>query len=267
MRNKKLLCSLLCLALLTGCASSVAGETDLPEASFTTTDFVTEPTTLPVTEPATQPSAEAETQPAQVTQPGYYVAESYKDEEIFLDEEYLLEARMYLLLGEDGTGHMSFLGDELQLSWNTSCLIIDGEETPYSLEDGTLIIQGGYTRFAFRYVGEQLPEAYCIPIPVGFFAVASVGRDGNVAFYPSVDPENGYIRIRKDRTGELFFEGQLREFTLDEEFLYLDGEPVMYQYMPVSSFSEDDEDMLAVVFYGDTVTSIIFRPAEDPENT
>ena len=84
---------------------------------------------------------------------------------------------------------------------------------------------------------------------------------------PRVDPENGYIRIRKDRTGELFFEGQLREFTLDEEFLYLDGEPVMYQYMPVSSFSEDDEDMLAVVFYGDTVTSIIFRPAEDPEKT
>lgn len=270
MNIKKLVCILLCLMLLAGCASSVVGETDLPEASFTTTAPVTESTTLPVTEPATQPatqpSTEPETQPVQLTQPGYYVADSYMEEGTFLDEAYLLELRMYLFLQEDGTGQMSVLGQGMDITWNETSLIMDGSEADYTLGDGTLIIQEGLNCVVFRYVGQELPEEYLPVLPVGFFAVASVGRDGNVAFYPTVDPANGYIRIREDHTGELFFDDQLREFTMDEVAVYLDGESAMYQYIP-TSVSGDTEDLLMVIFYGDTVTSIAFRPASDPENT
>lgn len=41
----------------------------------------------------------------------------------------------------------------------------------------------------------------------------------------------------------------------------------MHQYIPASDSMEDDEDLLMVVLNTDTVTSIAFRPAEDPENT
>ena len=280
MKMKHLLWLLPVLVLLTGCAMSAAEDTTLPEANFTT-----QPTTAPVTEPTTQPTTVPPTVPPTVPETEevappelpedvqltarysfVYDLDSNTAEGTFLDEEYLLELRMYLFLQEDGTGQMSVLGQGMDITWNETSLIMDGSEADYTLGDGTLIIQEGLNCVVFRYVGQELPEEYLPVFPVGFFAVASVGRDGNVAFYPTVDPANGYIRIREDHTGDLFFDDQLREFTMDEVALYLDGESAMYQYIP-TSVSGDTEDLLMVIFYGDTVTSIAFRPASDPENT
>ena len=260
MNIKKLLCIAFCLVLLAGCNSAKVREITLSEPSVATTTPITIPTTQPATEPVTEPMAQS-------AQPGYYVAESFMEQGIPLDEEYLLELRIYLLLEEDQTGQMSVLGQGLPITWNEDHLILEGMEASYSLGDGSLIIQDGRNCIVFRYAGQELPEEYRTQIPLGFFAVSSVSRDGNVSFYSTVNPENGYIRIRADHTGELFFDGQLRKFVIEDGVMNLNGEQAVYQYLPAGISGEDDGDLLMVMFYGDTVTSIAFRSAEDLENT
>lgn len=262
---RKSLCILLCFVLLTGCGLSTAEETGLPEASFVTqptTEVVTEPTTQPTAVPTTVP----ETEPVLSAQPGYYVLESGMSEGVFLEEEDIAWAKMYLYLGTDGTGVISVMGQGLDITWDDASLILEGAEAPYSLGEGTLFLQEDADAFVFRYIGQELPPEYLPVIPVGFYAVSSVSRDGDLSFYGAIDPANGYIRIREDYSGELFFDGEIREFTADETFLSFGSEQVPYQYMTVEQ-TGDTDPMLLVAFYEETVTTIIFRPAEDPENT
>ncbi len=241
MKIKMLLCIAVCLALLAGCNSGKAGDMKLSQPDTATA--------LEITTPASRP-----------LQPGYWVLESNKEE--------VQALRLYLLLKEDGTGEIGILGQTQPLTWNDQQVITEGMAWQYTLEDGHLILRYFVPEDAetmgFRYAGEELPEEYRVQIPVGFFVVSSVGRNGDLSMYGTLDPENGYIRIREDNTGEMFFDGQLRAFVIENGVLNFGEEQAVFQYMPAEVLG-DGEDLLMVAFYGDSATSIAFRPAEDPE--
>ncbi len=250
MKIKMLLCILVCLMLLTACSSGKTGDMQLSQPDATTPEITTPEITTPeITTPASQR-----------LQPGYWVLES--------DEEEVQALRLYLLLEEDGTGEMGILGQTQPLTWDDQQVISEGVAWQYTLEDGYLILRYFVPEDAdtmgFRYVGEELPEEYRVQIPVGFFAVSSVGRNGDISFYGTIDPENGYIRIREDNTGEMFFDGQLQAFVIENGVLNFGEEQAVFQYMPAEILG-DGETLLMVAFYGDSATSIAFRPAEDPE--
>lgn len=253
MKIKMLLCILVCLMLLTACSSGKTGDMQLSQPDATTPEI----TTPEITTPASQR-----------LQPGYYVAEKYIMGELSIEGEDLDGMRMYLLLEEGGAGRTGLFGATSPLTWDDKQITMEGAKLAYSVENGvlSLIYDVDSITIVFHYVGDQLPEGFTSPIPVGYFAVSSVGRNGDISFYGTIDPENGYIRIREDNTGEMFFDGQLRSFTLEEGILHFDTEQAAYRYFSADA-SGDGEAMLMVGFEGDTVLTIAFRPAEDPEKS
>lgn len=253
MKIKTLLCILVCFMLLTACSSGKTGDMQLSQPDATTPEI----TTPEITTPASQR-----------LQPGCYVAEKYIMGELSIEGEDLDGMRMYLLLEEGGAGRIGLFGATSPLTWEDKRMNADGMDFDCSLSDGTLTAACDSTGIClvFRYAGDQLPEEFTSPIPVGYFAVSSVGRNGDISFYGTIDPENGYIRIREDNTGEMFFDGQLRSFTLEEGILHFDTEQAAYRYSSADA-SGDGEAMLMVGFEGDTVLTIAFRPAEDPEKS
>lgn len=271
MKMKYLLWLLTVLALLTGCAMSAAEDTTLPEASFITQP-ATEPTapstTEPTAEPTTVPATVPETEPAPVLQVGYYLLDSITMDGVTLYGENLISMKCYMQIREDQTGSMSIMGSSMEFTWDDKELTMEGHPQAYSFEEELLVIEEEGQKMVFRFGGALLPQEYEPEYPIGFFAVSSVGRDGNVAFYPDIDPENGYIRIREDLTGVMVFDGVSREFTMDGSFLYTETEQIPYHYSN-EVYEEDfgEEPMLSVFLDGDVFVSIVFRPAEDPENT
>lgn len=250
MKIKMLLCIAVCLMLLTACSSGKEGQMSLSQPDTTTS-------APEITLPAPQP-----------LQLGYYVAQRYEMGELSLEGEELDGSRMYLFLEEGGTGRMGAYGATAPLTWDDKQVTMEGAKLDYSVENGelSLIYDADSIAIVFRYVGDQLPEGFPSPIPVGFFAVSSVGRNGDISIYGTLDPKNGYIRIREDRTGEMFFDGQLRPFTLEEGVLNFETQQAAYRYFSADA-SGDGEAMLMVGFEGDAVLTIAFRPAEDPEKS
>lgn len=254
MKIKKTLCILLCLVVLAGCAPGKKGQMELTQPDGTTP---TAQTTILVTT----------TSALQTPRLGYYVGVRCAMGATTLDEEVFIAARLYLLLEEGGKGEMGSVSSIFPITWDDKQLTMDEDKMDYFLENDelSLVLDEDIT-LVMRYVGQELPEAYQTPIPVGYFAVSSVGRDGDLMFYGTIDPENGYIRIREDGTGEMFFDGQLRAFTLERGILNFETEQALYLFVDAQT-TGDGQALLMVKLDGDEVISIAFRPVEDPEKS
>lgn len=252
---KKLSALLLALVMVMALAACVSDEP--PEISTTpTTTAATVPTTVPTTAPETQPPA--------ILQSGYYLVESVASNDSEMDISFFQEMKLYIQINADHTAVISMMGVPVELIWNDTELLMDGEPVKYALDGDLLIMDPGTDEeMTFRYHGDTLPESYLTPkLTSGYFVVSSVGENGNVSFFGTLSPENGYLKLNEDGTGVLFYDGVESSLTWDEAYLYVGEYEYPYNYRTAEEIG-DEMDMLAVYML-ETQTSLVLRPAEEP---
>lgn len=248
---KRLAALLLLAVLLTGCTAPTPPETTAPS-----TEAATVPTTVPPTTqiPATVPQA--------MLRSGFYPLESATVDGQSADNENMDAANCYLFLETDGTGVLSMMGFSAPITWQDDQIFESGSLLPITLEEDRIILDAEFMVLTFRYQGETLPEAYLPQIPVGEFLVSSVGVNGDVSFYGSLDPANGSLTLKEDGTGTLIFDDLNGDVTIDDANIYYGDLVIPYMYY-TAEMSPDGQAMLMIMLT-DRTTSVIFRiaPAE-----
>lgn len=250
---KKLPILLLALVMvLTACVSD-----NPPEISIT-------PTTTAATVPTTVPTTVPETEPAAVLQAGYYLPESMASNDSEMDISFFEDMKLYIQINADHTAVISIMGVPVELTWNDTELLMDGDPVKYALDGDLLIMDPGTDKeMTFRYHGDTLPESYLAPkLTSGYFVVSSVGQNGDVSFYGTLSPENGYLKLNGDGTGVLYYDGVESDLTWDESNLYVGDNVYPYTYHP-SEETGDDLEMIAVYML-EAQISLVLRPAQEP---
>lgn len=97
----------------------------------------------------------------------------------------------------------------------------------------------------------------------GYFAVSSIGQDGDVTFFGAPDPDNGYIALYDDHSGVFFWDNTTQSITWDSVGIYSDQAEYPAFYVS-AALSGDTEDLLMLYLLEENI-SIAFRPAEQPE--
>lgn len=108
--------------------------------------------------------------------------------------------------------------------------------------------------------GEPEPK----PLSAGYYIVSSVGSGGNVSFFSSMDPNNGYLLLREDGTGTMLFDGTEADLTWDEASALWNDREITGMILCYYDSELDREDRMLVLYFMDDYTSVIFRPAEPP---
>lgn len=97
----------------------------------------------------------------------------------------------------------------------------------------------------------------------GLYLVSSVGRDGDVDFYGTLDKENGWLELNADGTGTFCFEGTEETLTWAGQELTWQGQTLMgFQasyYDPELGYS----DTMVALYFMDPMVSVILRPAPE----
>lgn len=252
---KRLFALVLLTVLLTGCTAPTPPETTAPS-----TEAVTVPATVPPTTqmPTTVPE---ETEPV-VLQKGFYTLVGARMEGYEYPQTELPGFQSYLFLDSDGTGVLAVLGTRWTIDWAEDRILLYGTPLPLTAAGDTFIVTVDTLDLAFRYESEELPEAYLPQIPVGEFLVSSVGVNGDVSFYGSLDPANGSLTLKEDGTGTLIFDDLNGDVTIDDANIYYGDLVIPYMYY-TEAMSPDGEAMLMIMLT-DRTTSVIFRlaPAE-----
>lgn len=98
----------------------------------------------------------------------------------------------------------------------------------------------------------------------GYYLISSVGEDGDISFYGSLDPANGYLKLEEDFTGVMYFGGVEQALTWDQESITW-GETVLpCAYVSYYEPELEGTDSMLVVYFLEDKISVIFRPAEEP---
>lgn len=168
----------------------------------------------------------------------------------------------YLILNADGTGELSISASSWDIAWTENQILFYGEPLPVTTGEDTVTVTLAGKEHVFRYQEETMPEGYFFRVPPGLFVVSSVGVDGDVSFYGTLDKENGYLQVNEDGTGYLDCEYIQGEITIDEYGINWGDLSIPYIYYDAEE-SPDGEAMLMMVLTGDTYISIIFRLAPE----
>lgn len=99
----------------------------------------------------------------------------------------------------------------------------------------------------------------------GYYLISSVGKDGNIDFYGSLDAENGWLLLNEDGTGTMSFEGTEGELTWSDQELTWQEQTLMGAVMSYYDSELDREESMLVLYFMDPVVSVIFRPATPSE--
>lgn len=99
----------------------------------------------------------------------------------------------------------------------------------------------------------------------GYYLISSVGRDGDIRFYGSMDAENGYLLLNADGTGTLCYEGTEAALTWAGQDLTWQGQSLVGAVMTYYDSELGREDSMLVLYFLDPVVSICLRPAPMPE--
>lgn len=257
---KKLISLLLVLVLLFSFAA--CGRNSDPEQIPTETPPAPTETTPP-TEPEpseTTPPTEA---PATV-QVGYYLLKYMRSQDTGGFPVELEPGIGYLEFREDHTGYIWMNGVGTEVQWDNDSLSYEGEPLPYELDGEKVILPSGDADMVFVYGGTVLPEEYqIVPPEAGFYVVSSVGEDGNVSFYPTLVPANGWLRLEADGTGALYWKETEQNITYDSQNIYTEDITIPFVY-----YTEEDtqEEPMIMLYFLEESTSVALRLAEgEPE--
>lgn len=245
--RKALILVLMLSLLLTGCARQSTPETTAPATLPPTTAV---PTTLP------------ETEPAPVLRSGYYLLESVVSDGVAADSDDIASAKSYLYLAPDGSGSFSTLGTSLDLTWREDGTLSIPGASGCQIDGDCIILDADIMTLTYRYHGAELPEAYRNVRPFGYFLVSSVGIEGDVTFYSTPDPANGYLYLDADGTGTLFFLDVTADLTMDDQYLYWNGREIPYFYYTADQ--SPDGNALLMLFFTEEQTSVAMRTAPLP---
>ena len=180
---KRLLCAMLAVLVLMGCAAAPV-ETTLA------------PTTVP------------EETSGPVLKSGYYVPV----------DEMFAESMIYIQLHPNGSGVIFVMGMSAELAWSPE-FAAGANMSIYPSDEG-LLVDGERFRYCGEALPEgYLPD----PPETGVYVVSSVGLDGDVEFFNALDRANGYFELYADDTGVLVFDGVHYPFVLEGINAKFDG--------------------------------------------
>ncbi len=97
----------------------------------------------------------------------------------------------------------------------------------------------------------------------GFYLVSSVGRDGDVEFYGTLDKENGWLELNADGTGTMYFDGTEGALTWSCQELIWQGQTLMGFQMSYYDHDLGYGDTMVALYFTDPVVSVCFRPAPE----
>lgn len=221
---KRVLCAALAVLLLWGCAAAPgAPETTLSAANA-----------------------------GPVLRPGFYI----------YDWKSMGAVPLHFRLFEDGTGYLSMLAVEAELTWEPDGTIAGLAYDSFRVTptaDGMT-----WDGQEFTWTGSSLPNDFLPPPPApGVWAVSSVSRDGDLDFYGSFTRSNGYFELDEDGTGLLVFDDAEYPFTLEGTTAHFDGWSLMLLDLGAE---EPDAPNLVMVYIMDgpiQADSIAFRKLEE----
>lgn len=101
------------------------------------------------------------------------------------------------------------------------------------------------------------------PLQPGIYVISSVGIDGDISFFSTPDPENGYLLLNEDGTGTMLFDGVEAELTWDGETVIWNGRELAGLCLSYYDDALGYEDVMLMLYFMDTPTSIAFRPLQD----
>ena len=258
MKRTLLILFLVAAMLLCGCRQVKEPEQTAPPVVSPTTSPSTEPETEPATEPTTVP---VETEPEESLQIGYYILTKMETDGITLTGPSVESLKIYLQFQEDGEGTMFIMSMGVEFTWDEEAISIAGVPEAYRLENGVLFLSDGASSIMeFTFCGATLPEGYESTIPAGYYAVSSIGKDGNIQFFYNVAPENGWLEIQEDGTGVLCLDGVEQVVFIDGTMLT--GENISIPFMYTDQ--EEGEELLVLYPYSDYADSVALRPVEKP---
>ena len=261
---KKLTALLLILALalsMAACGEKPAVSDKIAELqpSSAPTDKITDPT-----EETAQPTEETVSNTALL--PGYYIVKEVNgDGQDVIGSAQLDAMKIHFQFLSDGTGALIFLNAPIALEWTESTITIDGSSQSYTLEDQILTIGDTDSGLIAHYCGESLPEGYRHQLTAGYFVASSLGNYGDVSFYGSMDPKNGYLRLNEDHTGVFYFEGNELSVTWQDCFIYIkEDDAITYMYHSYYDPELGRNDLIITIVLPDGRT-LALRPVEESE--
>lgn len=267
--RKLIIMLLLTMALTLAACGSTSAEGTVPP----TADPSAVPTedTAPPTEPVSAPT---ETEPQELLQPGYYLLHSMAMNGETVEGESVESLRYYIEIREDHTGIFGMMGKTFDLEWDNTYITVDGGTLSYCLNGNNMVIntvgmlQGlaEDAEMTFCYNGDVLPEEYAYTLKSGYFLISSVGDNGDITFYGSLDPANGYLKLKEDGTGFMSYGGVEQELTWDADNLYWNGQILPYTHMTYFDAELGRDDSMLMVYFINDATSVAMRPADEPES-
>ena len=172
----------------------------------------------------------------------------------------------HLLLRDDGTGEIAFIGnDPEEIEWTDTEIIAEGEPVSYTLTDGVLRIEEGETAMEFT---EGDPEETTAPLApadydpnsmVGYYKISTVEDEGEVtdASVLELIGMQLFLVLNEDGTGYMDMFDAVINVTWSEDSLAIEGAPIDFEY---------DAGTLTMDFEGSKMTFVYAgTPDEAPE--
>ena len=194
----------------------------------------------------------------------YYRISSFKqgDQEYGEDLLSMIGLEAYMILREDGTGILSFDGEDQEIIWTEDAISIDGgESVPYTRDGDSITVENedGAMTFTLGEPSEDDTPAVLTPAPfdpdtrAGYYKLASMEADGEVtngAVFEALGMDI-FLVMNEDGTGQLCLFGMGVDITWDDDAFTADGESTEYTY-DEGSITMESEGSKLVFVYADT---------------
>lgn len=172
----------------------------------------------------------------------------------------------YMILKDDGTGVLSFDGDEEEITWTENAIINGGVEAPITREGDNIRVEADGMSIEFAPgKADAAAAAILTPAPfdpdtrAGYYKLATMDNDGEVinASILEMMGMQVFLVLNEDNSGQLVLFGMGMELTWDDDVFTIESESSPYTYDEGSISLEAEGSALTFVYAG--------TPDEAPE--